>query len=139
VTAHDVETVKGAYAALNAGDAPAALGILDENAEWHEHSELPEAGTYQGRAKIEAFLASFLDSWDEFIQEIEGVDEANDKVAVHLHMRGQGKGSGIDVETRYVHIWTMRDGRGVRVDAYYDPNQARQALEESRTRAKLSS
>jgi ketosteroid isomerase-like protein len=30
------------------------------------------------------------------------------------------RGSGIPVEARYAHVWTLRSGRGVRVDAFYD-------------------
>jgi ketosteroid isomerase-like protein len=43
-------------------------------------------------------------------------------------MVGQGKGSGIRVEARYAHLWTMRQGRGVRIDTYTDRNEALEAL-----------
>src|SRR5919201_1711614 len=104
----NAKTVKAAYEALNEGDVDAALAALDEHAEWHEHSELPEAGDYVGRDTINRFLCDFLESWDEFHQEVEDVREANGKVLVMLRMRGRGKGSGIDVETQYAHVWSMR-------------------------------
>jgi ketosteroid isomerase-like protein len=45
-----------------------------------------------------------------------------------LRSRQRGKGSGIDVEAKYAHLWTMEDGRGVRVDAYIDRGEALRAL-----------
>jgi ketosteroid isomerase-like protein len=126
----DVERLRSAYAALNDGDIPATLSILDSEAEWAEHSSLPEAGTYYGREAIESFLVSFLDSWEEFRQETEDLVDNGDRVAVILHSFARGRGSGIEVEGRYVHVWTMRDGRGVRVDTYDDVERGLEALRE---------
>ena len=38
---------------------------------------------------------------------------AGDRVAVVIHLSAVGRSSGIAVDTRYAHVWTMRDGRGV--------------------------
>jgi uncharacterized protein len=99
-----------------------------------EHSSLPEAGTYSGRDSIEAFLAAFLESWDEFRQDTEELIEAGDRVAVVLRSFARGKGSGVEVVGRYAHVWTMRDGKGVRVDTYEDVERALEELR-ARTRA----
>jgi len=124
----DVAIVKDAYEALNRGEAAEALAFLDEAAEWQEHSDLPEAGVYRGRAEIRSFLDSFLESWDEFHQETEELIGGDGQVLVLLRSRSRGRGSGVSVEARYAHLWTMRDGRGVRVDAYYDSDEALAAL-----------
>jgi ketosteroid isomerase-like protein len=124
----NVEILRDAYGALNRGDIDRALNVLVQDAEWQEHSELPEADFYRGREVIRAFLVGYLDSWDEFRQETEELIDSGDRVAVVLRMAARGKGSGIEVEARYAHLWTMRDGRGVRVDAYADPNAALEAL-----------
>jgi ketosteroid isomerase-like protein len=122
------ETVKRSYEALNGGDIAGALAALDENAEWHEISTLPDAGVYRGRETIRRFLAGFMESWDELAQEIEDVVEAGDRVGLFIHLEARGRESGIAVDRRYAHVWTMRGGRGVRVDAYDDPAVAREAL-----------
>ena len=120
----DVETVRRAYESLNEGDVDSALGVLVDDAEWCEHSDLPEAGLYRGRDAIRAFLASFLESWEEFHQETEDVLTGEGCVLVLLRSRVRGAGSGINVEARYAHLWTMRGGRGIRVDAYLDRDEA---------------
>ena len=40
----------------------------------------------------------------------------------------EGKGSGIEVDSRYAHLWQLSEGEGARVDAYYDRDQALAAL-----------
>jgi ketosteroid isomerase-like protein len=124
----NVEILREAYEALNHGDIESALGVLEPYAEWQEHSDLPEAGLYRSRVAIRTFLLGYLDSWEEFHQETEELIGSGDRVAVLLRMAAKGKGSGIEVQARYAHLWTMRGGRGVRVDAYADPNAALEAL-----------
>jgi len=123
-----LDQLRDSYAALNRRDIDATVAVLDEDAKWVEHSDLPEAGSYRGRETIRAFLEHFLDSWDNFEQQIEDVREADDCVLLFIRLTARGKGSGIDVESRYAHLWVMRDGRGVRVDAYYDRESALAAL-----------
>jgi uncharacterized protein len=104
------------------------VAVLDDDAEWHEHSDLPEADSYRGRETIRSFLESFLESWDEFRQDVVDLVPDDGKIMVLLHMVGQGKGSGIPVEARYAHIWTMRGGRGVRIDTYNSHEEASEAF-----------
>ena len=108
--ADDVRTLRRAYESLNHGDIDGALAVLDEDAEWCEHSDLPEAGLYRGREAIRTFLESFLESWDDFQQETEDLIAGSQCVLILLRSRSRGKGSGIPVEARYAHLWTMRDG-----------------------------
>jgi ketosteroid isomerase-like protein len=124
----DVEILRSAYEALNHGDIEGAMAALYEDAEWTEHSDIPEAGVYRGREAIRAFLMQFLESWQQFHQETEELIAGESCVLIMLRSRQRGKGSGIDVEAKYAHLWTMKDGRGVRVDAYIDRNEALRAL-----------
>jgi ketosteroid isomerase-like protein len=124
------QIVTGAYEALNRGDVDGALEPLADDAEWMEHSDLPEAGCYRGIDSIRTLLEGFLESWDDLHQEVETARASNDRVLVQLKFSGTGKGSGVAVETRYAHLWTLRGEKGVRVDAYYDPAAAEEALDE---------
>jgi ketosteroid isomerase-like protein len=123
-----VDQLRGSYAALNRRDIDGTMAVLDEHATWVEHSDMPEAGSYRGRDTIRNFLEQFLDSWHDFEQHIEEVHEEEDCVLLFIRLTASGRGSGIDVESRYAHLWLMREGRGVRVDAYYDRESALAAL-----------
>jgi len=123
-----VAQLRESYEALNRRDIEGTVAVLDEDARWVEHSDLPEAGSYRGRAAIRAFLESFLESWEHFEQHIEEVREKEGCVLLFIRLTARGSGSGIAVESRYAHVWLMRGGRGVRVDAYYDRESALAAL-----------
>jgi uncharacterized protein len=130
----DVKTLRDAYEALNHGDIERALAVLDEQAEWCEHSDLPEAGLYRGRDAIRTFLESFLESWQDFTQDTEDLIAGEGCVLILLRSSSRGKGSGVSVEGKYAHLWTMRDGRGVRVDAYLHRDEALSAMKAAAAR-----
>jgi uncharacterized protein len=126
----DAETLRRAYEALNRGDIEGALAPLRSDAEWYESSEFPGPREYHGIAEIRAHLDGFLEGWEELDQQVDDVRERGERVCLLLRLRARGRGSGAAVDARYAHVWTMREGRGVRVDAYYDPEDGLRALEE---------
>ena len=127
----DVETVRRSYEALNEGDVEAALEALDSDAVWRDSPELPGGGEFRGLEALGRFLGDFLAEWRDFHQEIEDVAVAGDRVALVIRLSALGRSSGIAVDTRYAHVWTMREGRGIRVDAYRTPEAGLGALEDS--------
>jgi ketosteroid isomerase-like protein len=129
VTDVDIRTITGSYEALNRGDVDAAMAALAEDAEWHESEVLPETGVYRGRESIRSFLTDFLASWEKFHQEIEETRSSGDRVAVLIHLTARGRESSAEVDARYAHVWRIEDGLGVRVDAYYDRDEALAAIE----------
>jgi ketosteroid isomerase-like protein len=122
------DAVLASYQALNDSDIDAAMEALVENAEWHESEVLPDTGVYRGREAIRSFLTDFLASWERFHQTIEEVRAEGDRVLVMIHLEATGRGSAADVDARYAHLWTVSGGRGVRVDAFYDRDEAVAAL-----------
>jgi ketosteroid isomerase-like protein len=122
------EIVRESYAALNRGDIAGALEPLDPEIEWRESPVLPESDTYRGREAVRGLLLHFLDTWEEFRQDVEESKSAGDRVLVFLHLSARGRESGAAVDARYAHLWTMQGGKAVRVDAFYDRPEALEAL-----------
>jgi ketosteroid isomerase-like protein len=127
-TPADVARVKSSYEALNRRDIDGTVAVLHADATWEEHSELPEAGSYRGVDKIRTFLEQFLESWERFHQEIEEEIVRGHCALLFIHLEARGQGSGIEVNSRYAHLWQLGDGKWTRVDAYYDREQALAAL-----------
>lgn len=124
----DVTRLKDAYAALGEGDESAALAMLAPDCEWRESAELPGAEVLHGREAIARFLRQFLESWERFEQTVEDAVVQGERIGLAIHLTAVGRASGVELDTRYAHIWTMRDGLGVRVDAYRDPDAIRSVL-----------
>jgi len=124
VTEANVEALQRGYEALNRGDLTLVLELLDPELEWHEPGDSPEAGTHHGRDSFERFFRSWIDSFDEFRVEPEQVvQRGNDLVAV-VRQSGRGRASGVEIEIRLAHVWTVEGGRAVRWEAIANPHDA---------------
>ena len=44
--------------------------------------------------------------------------DAGDRVVVALHLRGRGRGSGVEIDARFFDVYTIRDGKIVRMDEF---------------------
>jgi ketosteroid isomerase-like protein len=132
VTGNDIEeTLRRSYEALNRGEIDRCLAVLAPDAVWRESPELPGIDEVRGREAIRDFLCEFLEPWDDFHQEVEDVRVEGQQAALLLHLTAVGRQSGVEVDTRYAHLWTMREGLGECVDAYRDQAEALRALAEA--------
>ncbi len=59
--------------------------------------------------------------------EVEEYRTNGDFVVVLTRYIGRGKGSGVDVDTPGAHLWTVRDGRAVRMVVFSDRERALEA------------
>jgi ketosteroid isomerase-like protein len=125
----ELDTIRASYVALNQGGIQGALDALHRDAVWRESPELPGSDEFEGRAAIEEFLEGFLEQWEVFHQHVESTLHSGDRVLVNIRMTAVGRESGAEVSARYSHVWTMREGRGERVDAYYDTEKALREFE----------
>jgi ketosteroid isomerase-like protein len=103
----------------------AIIDFYDPEAEFHEDPRFPEAGVYKGPEAARDYYKAFGESFDEFTFEAEDfIDVGEDKVLILFRIRTRGKGSGAQSETESGWIWTIRNGKAARVDAYFDRNEA---------------
>jgi ketosteroid isomerase-like protein len=89
--------------------------LIDPEVEVHDPPTGPDSKVYRGHDGLRTALANVEESFDELAFEAEEFHEAGDEVVVFVRMRGRGKGSGVEVEADIAHLWTLRDGKGVRV------------------------
>jgi uncharacterized protein len=120
----NVAALQRGYEALNRGDLSVVSELLDPEIEWHEPGDSPEAGTHHGRDSFERFLRGWRDSFDSFQVVPEQVVERGDKLIAVVHQSGRGRTSGVEVNARLAHVWTVEDGRAVRWESVPDPDDA---------------
>ena len=129
----NVETVRRAYEAFNRAGVDALLEHFHPDAEYDITAAIgPYAGMYNGRAAIRHFLESYLESWEYVQMEPEDfIEVGGDHVVVLLRLHMRGKGSGLGVEARTTNVWTVRDGKAVRVAVYNDKVEALESVPDS--------
>jgi uncharacterized protein len=114
----NVETLRRGYEALNRGDLDATLEICDPDIE----CRLPEGGlatgTLHGHKGLRELFEAYLEAFEELRAEPDRYLEADDHVVVFLKLSGRGRGSGLEVDVRPAHLWTMRDGKAVRLEVF---------------------
>jgi ketosteroid isomerase-like protein len=84
-------------------------------------------GTFVGIDEINAWLADWLEGFEDLSFDIEEVFDAGDQVVTIARQRAKGKHGGPEVEMRVGQVWTFRDGLIARMEMYADRNEALEA------------
>ena len=123
------ETIEKLYAAFAAGDVPTVLGSLDSAIEWTEAAGFPYAGTYTGPdAVLQNVFMRLATEWERFAAVPEEyVAEGDTVVAIGKHS-GRFNQTGKDMETPFVHVWKLREGKAVRFVQHCDTVLVQNAL-----------
>jgi ketosteroid isomerase-like protein len=54
--------------------------------------------------------------------------DAGDHVVMFLKLSGRGKGSGVPVTLEAAGVWTVKDGKAIRLVGYLDRREALEAV-----------
>ena len=123
-----MELVQRAYEAFNRGDRDAAVADLAPDCEYVASGAIPGAtGSYWGPDGFKRFTEWLLDQFDDAHVEIRDLIEAGDQVVIRAAIRGRGKHSGAETSWENWHVWTVRDGKAVRGEAFTSRKDALQA------------
>jgi ketosteroid isomerase-like protein len=74
--------------------------------------------TYRGPQAVLDWLDEGDDAFDDFTVELLEVEERDGHVLVSMRQRGRGKASGAEVDHCFTHVWTLRDGRAIRMQSF---------------------
>ena len=129
MTAENVEIVRRAFEAFNAGDPAAAVELLDPDVEWRLPPNFPDAQVWRGRDAVVEGLATVTGSWDEFRVEVHELIDVGDRVVALVRFHGRATLTGLDLGGMSVdgQVWTLRDGKVVGVQMYNGSSEALEA------------
>ena len=125
------EPLQQLRAVLVAGrmDAEAFVSLLSEDIVWDlSRSGFPDAGIYYGIDGVRDWFRGLTDAFGDAHYEVEQMQEADERVAALMQVRGHGPNSGIDVEYRFAVVYSFQEGKIVRMDRYDDWATALDAL-----------
>ena len=125
----NVEIVRRGYEALAKGRVD--LETLDPEIEWRGPREFPDlAQPHYGHEGVMQYMAKLGEVFDDYrVVAEEFMEVGEDQVLVFAREGGRGKGSGLEVETNpTVHVYTLRDGKAVRMQSYWERSEAIEAV-----------
>jgi ketosteroid isomerase-like protein len=106
------------------------LDLIDLEVVWDmSRMEFPERAVYSGIPGLREFAETWGEGWEFDRVEIEKLVDAGDQVVVWIHHTGRGIGSGIDIEQHFAQVWTLRNGRVLRMDMCPTFEEALEAVE----------
>ena len=125
----NVEVVREANDALNRGDYDAALSALAPDVEWHVPSGISIGEeVYRGQDAVQRGFALWLGAWETYRFEPTEILDHGDHVVVSGTQIGRGRGSGVDVSLPTFSVFTLRNGKIVRMRNFDDRAAALEAV-----------
>jgi ketosteroid isomerase-like protein len=107
------------YAAINARDRGAIKALSAPDIVVATTVE-----SYRGAEGLLEWMDEGDDAFDDFTVELLEVEELAGHVLASMRQRGRGKASGADVDHRFTHVWTLRDGRAIRLQSFANRDDA---------------
>jgi ketosteroid isomerase-like protein len=125
MTRENIELAQGAIGKLGA-----MLDLLDEYVVWdaRTYAPLDEPGVHFGKEAVTRIITRWVDSCTDYRFEVEETIDAGDSVVLAISESGRGRASGAPMKHSYCQVWTFRDGRIVRAEAFQTTEEARAAL-----------
>jgi ketosteroid isomerase-like protein len=114
----DVELVRGIIEALNRGDVDGMLARMHPDFEWRPLEASPVARVYRGREEVRRYVEDWLSTFETLWLELEDPTGVADRVVAVVHGHGRGRASGVELETRFCQVWTLRRGKAVAMEEY---------------------
>lgn len=124
----NVELLRPVYEQWVEGNFRPVTEAYGADLEWGWSQEFPDvAGVEPGVEGQDERLLSWLSTWEHWRVVPEEFLPAGDDVVVLTRYVGKGKGSGAAVDVEGAHLWTIKDGRAVRLVIFSDRERALEA------------
>jgi uncharacterized protein len=125
--ADGVAGLRRVYAQWGRGNFRPRFDVYADDIEWQWgwSDEFPGLEGVSADPNLKsARLREFLSQWEGWRCEAEDYVEAGEFVVVLCRYRGRGKESGVEVDTRGAHVWTMRNGKAIRLEVFSNRRRA---------------
>jgi ketosteroid isomerase-like protein len=121
----NVSLVKRVYSAHRGGEMDAIFSLYDADIEWETLPQAPGDRIYHGHDGIRTFFRAWLGAWSEWDLDVEEVTPVGDaRVLTVFRQHGRLRRTGVEVENRTAQIWTIRDGKVIRVQDFPSREEA---------------
>jgi ketosteroid isomerase-like protein len=128
----NVEIVRRVYEAAARRDAATVFALYDPEVELDASrigvSQHPSgADSYHGHDGLRDLFREWHEAWGKIEYGYEELIDAGEQVIAVVTRHARGRASGVDVERPFAILWTLRDGRVVRVVWFLTREEALEA------------
>jgi ketosteroid isomerase-like protein len=130
-----LEAMQRGTAAFNRRDVEGVLEEVDAEIEWQDAFQVllgGEATTVYGHEGVRDLMREQDEVFAELAVEYSEARYVGDKLVTIGVLRTRGKQSGAATESPLATVVEFKDGKGVRIRTYLDPNEALEAAGLSR-------
>ena len=127
----NLELVRRIYDAVARRDSVTPFEIYAEDIVW-DMSNLRRAALYQralyrGHDGVRELWRESLTAFGEVDFDVENLADSGNRVLAEIHERARGRASGAPVEAIHFAVWTLTDGKVVRLEIFDDRDAAERA------------
>jgi ketosteroid isomerase-like protein len=121
VSRENLEIFNAIFAAWKARDMETVLGLFDPNLELDFSATqfgdlIPRVG--RGHDGALDVIRQWYDVWENHEEAVKELIDARENVVSVLTLSGRGKASGAQVELELYAVWTVREGKVVRLEGF---------------------
>src|SRR5512144_413025 len=125
----NVETIRKGYEAMNSAlasgeellplmggidpDVVVEMGVLE--------------GTFHGREGFVQFIEGQAAVFDNLRCDPEEIIDAGESIVVPMRLTGKARNTGLHLDYRAIHVWTLRNGKAIRLRLYENRDRALEA------------
>jgi ketosteroid isomerase-like protein len=112
-------TVQAFLDASVRGDESAMRALLHADIEVVEADSLPYGGVHRGKDGFIALIRRVFTTWQDTQVSVQSVVTEGDQVVMLATMTGRGRETGTAFTMPIAEVWTLRDGKILRITPYY--------------------
>ena len=116
----NTQLVQQAYQHFKNGDIQSVFGLLSEDVEWtlFEIEGVPFSGTRRGPERVGEFFSEVFSTEEVLHFEPRELVAQGDKVVALGNYAWRVKSTGLEYETDFVHVFTVRGGKVARYQEF---------------------
>ena len=116
--------IRAGYDAWNRGDWATMEELLAPDFEVDATDRVLNPDRYKGIEGFRRMAGEMAEVWDTWVIEPLEFVEHGERTFVAHSVRARGKGSGVEVVQTYWSVWTVRDGKGVKLALFVERDRA---------------
>ncbi len=125
MSSDNLEIVQRGFDAFNERGVEGIIPFVDPEFEATTPPNLAsEPDTYRGHEGIRRWFDSFYEVMDQIRWDASDFQQVGDKVVVEFTLRARGKTTALDFGQDAVMVWSLRDGKAIRLELFETLDEA---------------